>query len=68
VSERDVCSQAANTDRELWREKNGDYYSPFVFVTDTGRIGMCADGICVVQPIKNWIDGSLGRRCEHGRP
>lgn len=50
-----TTGQATNTDRELWREKEGDYYSPYVFVTKSGGIGMCASGLCVVQSISQWI-------------
>ena len=45
---------AANTDRELWREKPGDYYSPHLWVTEGGGIGMDVGGCCIVMPIHKW--------------
>ena len=47
-------SQAANTDRELWREREGDYYADRIFVTEGGGIGMEVGGSAVVMPIRQW--------------
>lgn len=49
-------SETANTDRELWRETEGDYYSPRIFVTSQGGIGIDVGGHCIVRPIKGWFD------------
>jgi len=43
-----------NTDKEIWREKPGDYYSPSIHVTAFGGIGMNVGGHVVVAPIKTW--------------
>jgi hypothetical protein len=43
-----------NTDKELWREKEGDYYSPSLFVTERGGIGINVGGYCIVMPIEKW--------------
>ena len=43
-----------NTDRELWREREGDYYADSIHVTETGGIGMNCGGYVVVQPIRKW--------------
>lgn len=46
--------EARNTDRELWREREGDYYSPALFVTEGGGIGIDVGGNVVVRPIREW--------------
>lgn len=45
----------ANTDRELWREREGDYYSDRVFVTEHGCIGFDVGGFCVVHTPAEWV-------------
>jgi hypothetical protein len=44
----------ANTDRELWRETEGDYYAPSIHVTEHGGIGIDIGGTVVVRPIREW--------------
>lgn len=51
-----------NTDRELWRETPGDYYSPRLFVTEGGGIGIDVGGYVTVLPLRNWH--SAARACE----
>lgn len=43
-----------NTDRELWREKEGDYYSPSIHVTEQGGIGIDVGGYVIVMPLRGW--------------
>ena len=43
-----------NTDRELWRECAGDYYSASVFVTEHNGIGMNVGGYVIVLPVQKW--------------
>jgi hypothetical protein len=43
-----------NTDRELWREIEGDYYSASIFVTQEGSIGINVNGLCIVRPVRDW--------------
>jgi hypothetical protein len=45
---------AENTDRELWREREGDYYANSVHVTKSGGIGMNVGGHVIVLPIELW--------------
>jgi hypothetical protein len=45
---------ARNTDRELWRENPGDYYSPSIHVTEGGGIGFDVGGNVVVKPLREW--------------
>ena len=43
-----------NTDRELWREREGDYYADSIHVTEGGGIGMNCGGFVIVLPIREW--------------
>lgn len=45
---------AANTDRELWREREGDYYSPSIHVTAQGAIGINVGGTVHVRTLREW--------------
>ena len=45
---------AQNTDREIWRETEGDYYSPSIHVTPGHGIGMNVGGYVIVMPIDKW--------------
>lgn len=45
---------AQNTDKEIWREKEGDYYSPSIHVTEHGSIGINVVGTVFVKPVKEW--------------
>lgn len=45
-----------NTDRELWRECDGDYYAHSIHVTDHGGIGINCGGHVIVAPLKSWHD------------
>jgi hypothetical protein len=46
--------QAQNTDREIWRETEGDYYSPSIHVTEYGAIGISVGGHVIVQSVRAW--------------
>ena len=43
-----------NTDRELWREVPGNYYSAKLFITANGTVGIDVDGLVIVRPIRSW--------------
>jgi len=43
-----------NTDKEIWRKVEGDYYSPSIFVTESGGIGINVGGSVVIKPIEDW--------------
>lgn len=43
-----------NTDRELWRERPGDFYSPSIHVTEGGGIGINVHGTVIVAPVESW--------------
>lgn len=49
-----MSKASENTDRELYREVEGDYYANSIFVTEDGRIGMNVGGTVIVQPIAKW--------------
>ena len=43
-----------NTDRELWREHDGDYHAGSLHVTEGGGIGINCGGHVIVKPIRAW--------------
>jgi hypothetical protein len=43
-----------NTDRELWREREGDYYADSIHVTKEGAIGINCGGTVIVKPLRAW--------------
>lgn len=45
---------AKNTDRELWRERADDYYTPSIHVTQDGAIGINVGGSVIVQSLADW--------------
>ena len=45
---------AVNTDKEIWREISGDYYSPSIHATETNGIGINFGGHVFVKPIEEW--------------
>jgi hypothetical protein len=48
------ADNAVNTDRELWREKPGDYYSDSIHVTHDNGIGINCGGHVIVKPMREW--------------
>jgi hypothetical protein len=44
-----------NTDRELWREREGDFYADHIFITKNGSLGINCGGIVYVKPIRDWF-------------
>lgn len=45
---------AANTDRELWRDRDSDYYADSIHVTQGGGIGIDCGGHVIVKPVREW--------------
>lgn len=43
-----------NTDRELWREREGDFYADSIFVTKEGAIGIKCGGFVIIRPLREW--------------
>jgi len=43
-----------NTDRELWRERFGDFYANSIHVTKDGSIGINVSGNVIVMPLQKW--------------
>ena len=52
--EHDENQAYVNTDRELWREREGDYYADSIHVTKRGGIGINCGGTVFVRPIRTW--------------
>jgi hypothetical protein len=47
-------NELKNTDKEIWREIEGEYYSPSIFVTEQGKIGINVGGNVYVQSVEKW--------------
>jgi len=45
---------AVNTDREIWREREGDYYADSIHVTAQGSIGIDCGGMVYTLPVREW--------------
>lgn len=43
-----------NTDKEIWRERKGDFYSSSIHVTKGNSIGIDCGGHVIVAPVKTW--------------
>lgn len=50
----DEQCQVTNTDRELWREREGDYYADSIHVTTSGGIGINCGGTVIVKSLRQW--------------
>jgi hypothetical protein len=48
---QDTCQ---NTDREIWREKPGDYYADSIHVTEHGAVGINCGGSVRVMSARAW--------------
>jgi hypothetical protein len=51
MSDNTACE---NTDKELWRERDGDYYADSIHVTERGGIGIDCCGMVFVRPLREW--------------
>lgn len=52
-----------NTDRELWRRVEADYFSASIHVTEHGAIGIAVGGLVVVLSVEKWH--ALGRAAQY---
>ena len=61
---------AQNTDRELWREREGDYYADSIHVTKDGGIGINSGGTVYVKSLRNWheLASAAHRRLNKTQP
>jgi len=46
--------EAKNTDREIWREREGDFYADSIHATEGGGIGIDCGGHVIVMPVRKW--------------
>ena len=44
-----------NTDKNIWREVEGDYYSPSIHVTKDGDIGINVGEHVIIKSIEGWF-------------
>lgn len=49
-----MTEAAMSTDREIWREREGDYYADSIHVTKEGNIGIDCGGTVYVKPVRAW--------------
>lgn len=54
--EQGTYGPCENTDRELWREREGDYYANSIHVTQAGAIGINVGGFVIVKTLREWHD------------
>lgn len=59
--------EAKNTDKELWRRKPGDFYSPSIHVTIQDKIGIDVGGHVYVQSVKDWHESIATIAANHKR-
>lgn len=52
--EYDEAESAQNTDKEIWRKIPDDYYSPSIYVTQSGQIGMNVGGHVIIASVEEW--------------
>ena len=48
------CGAAQNTDIEIWRERQNDFYADSIHVTQGGGIGISCRGHVIVAPVLSW--------------
>lgn len=59
---------AKNTDREIWREVPGDFYSSSIHVTEHGSIGINYKGSVTQMKVETWFKaGELSNSLEHSK-
>ena len=51
----DVNQACENTDREIWREREGDLHADSIHVTASGGIGINCGGTVFVKPVREWF-------------
>jgi hypothetical protein len=56
--------EGRNTDREIWRESEGDYYADSIFVTEAGNIGINVGGHVIVKAVQEWHALAIAA-CDH---
>ena len=51
-SDDELCCE--NSDTEIWRETQGDYYAPSIHVTKDGMIAVNVGGNVFVRDVREW--------------
>jgi len=54
MSQEELREANKNTDKELWREVKGDYFSPSIHIAWGNGVGMNVGGRVIVMPIRKW--------------
>lgn len=50
----DIDTAVENSDREIWRERDGDFCADAIRVTQGGGIGIDCGGHVIVLPVREW--------------
>jgi hypothetical protein len=65
MSEQGQGPVSGEQQRTVWREVEGDAYSPHIFVNSAGGIGIEVGGRVIVQGIRQWhADAELISQCD----
>jgi len=48
-----------NTDVEIWRKTEGDFYSPAIYVTKNGGIKISVGGYVITMSIEDWHESGM---------
>jgi len=54
-----IDSGGKNTDIEIWRGVEEDFYSPSIHVTEQGEIGINVAGTVLVASVEEWHSAGL---------
>jgi hypothetical protein len=49
-----IGNACINTDKKLWQEDDKDSYTPSIFVTDRGAIGIKVGGMAQIATLREW--------------
>jgi len=52
-----------NTDKEIWREREGDFYADSIHVTEFNGIGINCGGHVIVAPVRKWHEAGEKLLC-----
>lgn len=63
-----MSDSCENTDKEIWRERPGDFYADSIHVTEQGGIGLNVGGRVMVLPVRKWFELANDRLNELDAP
>lgn len=57
-----------NTDKEIWRKEENNYYSPSIHITKDKGVGINVGGKVFVKPIEEWHKLAQSQECSCEKP